>query len=144
MPHLYRVLATGSPEGSVPLSSEGLETLHTNAPAEFGGPGDRWSPEHLFVASIADCFILSFRAVARASRLEWQRLSCDVEGELDRVERTLRFTKVRLQPRLEIADEDKRDAALRCLDKAKRACLITNSLDCEVTLEPAVQIAAPA
>ncbi|WP_018717061.1 OsmC family protein [Arhodomonas aquaeolei] len=142
LPHHYRVRSAGEAEGTIAVTSDGLDTIRTAPPEEFGGPGGHWTPEHLFVASIADCFVLSFRAVARASRLEWLHLACDVDGELDRPDRALCFTRVTLRPRLEIADEGARDAALRCLEKAERACLITNSLDCEVSLDPSVEVRA--
>jgi hypothetical protein len=33
-------------------------------PREFDGRGNQWSPESLLAAALADCFVLSFRAVA--------------------------------------------------------------------------------
>ncbi len=100
LPHHYRVTATGEPAGTVNVASPGLDDLATAAPAEFGGPGDQWSPETLFAAAIADCFVLSFRAVARASRLTWRSLQCDVEAVLERVDGTTRFTRVNLAAEL--------------------------------------------
>mgnify|MGYP003339189807 CR=1 FL=1 len=47
----------------------------------------------LLCAAVADCFVLSFRAVARASKLDWTHLDCHVEGTLDRAEGTTRFTR---------------------------------------------------
>ena len=93
LPHHYRVAATARPEGSVDLASAGLEPISSAAPAEYGGPGDRWSPETLLVATVADCFVLSFRAIARASKLSWLSLNCDVEGTLARIEGTTKFTE---------------------------------------------------
>lgn len=142
LPHHYRARSAGGMEGNVTVVANDLEAIPTAPPEEFGGPRGYWTPEHLFVASVADCFVLSFRAVARASRLEWRHLACDVDAELDRRDRALCFTRVTLRPQLEIVDEGARDAALRCLGKAERACLITNSLDCEVTLEPRVEVQA--
>lgn len=66
-PHIYRIVADAELDRDVILSGDGLDPLPSAPPAEFGGPGDKWSPETLLVASVADCFILSFRAVARAS-----------------------------------------------------------------------------
>lgn len=84
LPHHYTTTATASAEGEIALETPGVTALATNAPAEFGGPGDRWSPETLFLGAIADCFVSSFRAVARASKLDWSRLECRVEGVLER------------------------------------------------------------
>ena len=91
-PHHYRVSASGGPDGDVGLDTEGLPTLASAAPVEFGGPGGRWSPESLLVAAVADCFVLSFRAIARASRLPWVSLQCSVEGTLERVDGVTKFT----------------------------------------------------
>ena len=85
-PHVYRVGATAEVAGSVQLTSPGLVTIPSAGPAEFDGPGDLWSPETLLTAALVDCFVLSFRAVARASRLEWLRLECAATGTLDRIE----------------------------------------------------------
>lgn len=138
-PHCYRVSAEAGVEGDVALSSPGLPGLASQGPTEFGGPGDRWSPETLLVGAVADCFVLSLRAVAQASSFGWTAIRCAAEGKLDRVERITRFTEVVLRVELTIptdADEAKAD---RVLDKAKSACLISNSLACPVTLEKQIR-----
>ena len=70
-PHHYRVIAEGSADGDVEMTANGLQSLRSAPPAEFGGPGDRWSPETFLVGAVADCFVLTFRGVARASKLAW-------------------------------------------------------------------------
>ena len=75
LPHRYNVSASAEAEGNIVLQAENLPQLVSAPPAQFGGPGDQWSPEDLLVASIADCFILTFRAVARASKLDWSEWS---------------------------------------------------------------------
>ena len=82
-PHRYTVTASAATGQNVELTSPGLQAIRSEPPAEFGGPGDLWSPETLLAAAVADCFVLSFRAIARASKLEWRSLSCDVEAVLD-------------------------------------------------------------
>ena len=59
--------ASAAPAGSVDVTSAGLPDLATAPPVEFEGPGDAWSPETLLCAALVDCFILTFRAVARAA-----------------------------------------------------------------------------
>jgi organic hydroperoxide reductase OsmC/OhrA len=66
-PHQYVVAAHGSALGEVELHADQLSPIRSASPAEFDGPGDRWSPETLLVAAVGDCLILTFRAVARAS-----------------------------------------------------------------------------
>jgi organic hydroperoxide reductase OsmC/OhrA len=141
-PHHYTVTAAGAVEGDVELTAERLPRLRSASPAEFGGPGDRWSPETLLVGAVADCFMLTFRAVARASKLPWISLNCDVTGTLDRVERVTQFTRVDLRARLTVPSGTGPDQARRALEKAERGCLISNSLKAEVHLEPEIEVAA--
>jgi len=142
-PHHYCVQAQGGTSGSVALRSAALPPIETDAPPEFGGPEGFWSPESLLVASVADCYVLSFRAVARASRLEWDSLSVEVEGVLDRVEGVTRFVRFTLRPRLAIAAPQRESLARTVLEKSKRACLVTNSLLAECVLEPRLEVTAP-
>lgn len=141
-PHHYRVVARGSAAGDVELRADGLSVLRTASPAEFDGPGDRWSPETLLVAAVGDCLILSFRAVARASGLAWTALDCDVTGTLDRIERTTRFVAFEIRAHLRVPSGTDPESARRALDKAERICLISNSLSAAVHLTPLIEVAA--
>lgn len=139
-PHHYAVTASADVATNVTLESHGLEPLESAGPAEFGGPGDRWSPETLLVAAVADCFVLSFRAIARASKVDWLSLRCDVVGDLDKVERSMQFTGFRLRVRLVVPPGIREGKAERLLEMAEKSCLITNSLKAESTLEAEVVV----
>ena len=143
-PHRYRVTAAGRVTGDVELSAERLATLRSAAPAEFDGPGDLWSPETFLVAALADCFILTFRAVAKASRLSWTSVSCDVTGTLDRIDRVTQFTAFHLTAHLVVPAGVDADAARQAMEKAERNCLISNSVKAAITLDATVEIAEPA
>ena len=142
LPHHYVVSAGAKVAGNVVLSSDGVADLESAPPAQFGGPGDQWSPESLLVAAVADCFILSFRAIARASRLEWDSLSCQVEGTLDRVERVTQFTGFAVTATLDVPADTDESKAQRLLEKAEQACLVTNSLKADSHLEATVRVGA--
>ncbi|MDJ0813512.1 MAG: OsmC family protein [Woeseiaceae bacterium] len=135
LPHHYAVKASAVADSNVLLESPGLESLTTAGPAEFGGPGDLWSPETLLVAAVADCFILSFRAIARASKMEWISLSCDAVGDLDKIDKVTQFTGFRLRVRLEVPEGLREGKAERLLEKAEKHCLITNSMKAGSTLD---------
>ena len=135
LPHHYQVSANAESDGNVALKADDLPQLISAPPAEFGGPGDQWSPEHLLVASVADCFILTFRAVARASKLEWSGIESSAVGTLDRVDRVTRFTSFTVSATLTVPAGTDTDKARRLLEKSEAACLITNSLSAETHLE---------
>ena len=140
-PHHYVVTASGVAEGNVTLASAGLSDLQSAAPAEFGGPGDQWSPETLLAAAVADCYVLSFRAIARASRFEWVSLSCEVDAVLDRVDKATQFTEYHETVHLQIPAGGDEKKAMRLLEMAERACLVTNSLKGSTHLDAKVSVA---
>lgn len=120
-----------------------LPELTLASPPEFDGPPNVWSPEHLFVASLATCFLTTFEAVARVSRLPLRDLDVVAKGELARGEdRRYRFTRVELTPKVVVADEHDLERALRLIPKAEHACLITRSVSCEVVVHAEVSIVA--
>ena len=140
-PHLYTVQASANPEGDVPVTSAGLPALTTAPPAEFDGPGDRWSPETLLVAAVADCFLLSFRGVARANKFAWQSLECAVEGTLNRVEGKTHFTQMLVRATLQVPAGTDQAKAVQLMERAEHVCLISNSLLAERRIEATVVVA---
>ena len=140
-PHQYRVEATAESGQPVLLNSQGLDTLTSLPPAQFDGPGDRWSPETLLVAALADCYILTFRAIARASQLDWLHLDCNTNGILDRVDNVTRFTRFDIEARLKVPAGTDEHKAARILHKAEAACLISSSLNAEKHLEISIETA---
>ena len=94
LPHIYSVTGSAAAAGQVILSTAGVADLASAAPSQFDGPGDQWSPESLLAAAFSSCFILTFRSVARASKLEWNRVECVVQATLGRVEGVTQFTRV--------------------------------------------------
>lgn len=128
LPHQYRVTASAQGDDNIILRGEDLPELVSAPPAEFDGPGDKWSPEELLAAALADSFILTFRAIANDSRFEWCELECAVEGVLDKVKRTLRFTEFTLVATLTVAAGSDQEQAEKLLRKAARNCLISKSL----------------
>ena len=140
-PHHYAVTGAAQPAGPVSLGSTGLPTLESVPPKEFDGPGDRWSPETLLTAAVADCFVLSFRAIATASKFTWSALECRTEGVLDRVAGQSRFTKFSTRARLTVPAGSDVERAKKLLEKAEQICLITNSLSAERQLETEVIVA---
>ena len=134
-PHHYTVHAVAEPTGDVPLSAAGLPPIASAPPPEFDGPGDRWSPETLLCAAVADCVVLSFRAVARASKLDWTSLEVRVEGKLDRVEGRSYFTAFVLHATLRVPAGTDQERAKKLMEKAEQVCLISNSLVAQRHLE---------
>jgi organic hydroperoxide reductase OsmC/OhrA len=139
--HDYRVeiTSTGVKRGRLAAAADGLPELEVASPPEFGGPDGVWSPEHLFVASLAACLMTTFRAIAELSGVVVLEYGDRASGRLIRAEDLLyRIDRVTLRPEIVIADPDQIDRARRLLDKAERACLISRSVDCQIELEGSI------
>ena len=139
LPHHYEVHLTGGSSGYAQLSAGGLPELRTAAPADYDGPGDAWSPEHLLLAAVQSCFLLTLRAIARASKIELKGLELDAVGTVDRQDGVTRFTEIVLRPKLTVAAGTDRDRALRVLEKSEKGCLVTASLSTPVRMEPEIR-----
>ena len=140
LPHRYVVTASAAGAENVVLCSDGIPDLETAGPPQFGGPGDVWSPETLLVGAVSDCFVLSFRAIARKAGLDWIALTATADGTLDKVDGCSRFTSLAVRARLTIPPGTSESKAAAIMQKAEKYCLITNSLKAESTLETSVRV----
>lgn len=133
-PHVYKVRSSGGPDGVLPVESDGLPTLETTAPPEFGGPEGYWSPETLLTGAVANCLILTFRALAAPRNFQWSKLDVSCTGEVNKTREGLKFTKFRLDAVLSIGADADESQARALLESAKKHCLVTASLNAETEL----------
>jgi organic hydroperoxide reductase OsmC/OhrA len=128
-----------SPELSSPEASLGCIEVAT--PPEFpkGIPGI-WSPEHLFTASVASCFMTTFLSVAENSKLQFGYFTCHSKGKLESVEGKMVMSEVQLFPEVGVFSDSERSKAQKVLEKAEHACLISNSIKSRVLLVPTVLV----
>jgi organic hydroperoxide reductase OsmC/OhrA len=143
-PHHYTVSASAADHGDVAVRSHDQPSLRSDSPPQFGGRGDRWSPETLLTAAVADCFVLTFRAIARASNLPWVSLRCDARGTLDRVDRVTRFTHFDLTVHLDVPDGVDHEHVRRLLNAADHTCLVARSLNATSHLDAQIATVRPA
>lgn len=139
LPHKYNVTANAESGSDYKVASEDLPEIKVAPPKIFGGPGNIWSPEEMFVATIANCFLMTFKAVSSLSKLEWISLECNAEGTLDRIDNKLQFTEVKLNAKLKLPQNGNNERATRLMHKAEQNCLVTNSIKTQVTLFPIVE-----
>lgn len=146
MPELHSTYSlsidwTDGKQGSA-HSPDDIPDLVIASPPQFGGPGGRWTPEHLFVGSAAACWMTTFLAVAELSRLEVAAVAVGAEGFLERGDdRKFSIARIRLQPRVAVRREEDREKALRLIQKAEDACLVARSMRTIVELAPEVSVA---
>jgi len=140
--HHYDIDIKWKKGGTGTMSSPVLsKKMDVATPPEFpGGIEGVWSPEHLFVASVAGCFMTTFLAIAEFSKLDYEDLDIKSSGVMAKKDGKWVMSEITLRPKLVITDESKTDKAIRIMQKAEAACLISRSINSRVILEPKVKI----
>ncbi len=141
--HVYDVSVQWTENRKGMLTSEVLEDgIEVATPPQFSGGIDGvWSPEHLFVAAINSCLMTTFLAIAENSKLAFSSFTSKANGKLALADGKYKMTEVVLMPVVTVSNEADQDRALRILQKAEAACLISNSVNSKITLEAKVQVA---
>jgi organic hydroperoxide reductase OsmC/OhrA len=108
------------------LSSPSLpQKIEVATPPEFPkGMEGIWTPEHLFVASVNSCLIISFESNA--------------VGNVAIIEGKHTITEIILKPKVIIPHTQKQDRAIHILEMSKRTCLISNAIKATILLEPEI------
>lgn len=127
------------------MTSEVLTTaIEVATPPEFPkGVEGVWSPEHLFVAAVNSCLMTTFLAIAENFKLDYAEFSSKALGKLEFVDGKYLMSEVILQPTIVISSEDHREKATKVIHKAEAACLISNSINSKIILEPTINVSAP-
>lgn len=141
--HKYETSVSGRGQNGVQIEAAGLPTLATAPPPEFGGPGGKWSPEHLFVSSANVCVMLNFVAMAKFSNLEVGGWRSTAKGTVEKVEgQGWVFTGIDIEAELEVPNPSEAERVHRLAEKAEKNCLISKSMKTPVRFE--VKMKAPA
>ncbi|MGN6440774.1 MAG: OsmC family protein [Arthrobacter sp.] len=120
----------------------GLPVLKGSADPTFHGDRERYNPEQLLLAALAQCHMLSYLHVAvkhgvvvtdyRDEATGLMRLNQDGSGQ---------FERVTLHPHVTVADAAKADLAASLHHEANQVCFIARSVNFPVEHQP-VTVAA--
>ncbi|MFI5153986.1 MAG: OsmC family protein [Chitinophagales bacterium] len=111
------------------------DTIRVALPPAFGGTGEEWSPEHLFLGSISSCFMTTYLVFADKLGIELTHFESHANGKVELVDGRYEFTSVTINAKLFIADESLREKAILALAKAKKYCLVSNSFKAGITYD---------
>lgn len=124
------------------VTADGPPVLLGSADPTFHGDRDRWNPEQLLLAALAQCHMLSYLHVCVDAGVV-------VTAYVDRATGSMRtegdgggrFTEVVLHPEIIVADETMVEAATKAHRRASELCFIANSVNFPVHHEPVVRAA---
>ena len=121
------------------IASGKLPAIAAGAPPEFKGREGLWAPEHLFVASLNSCYMLTLLAIAEFSKIAVVSLSSSAKGKLEKVAGgAYQVTEIVVKPRVVIASIRDLARMPRIFEKAKENCFVSNSIKSTIKIEPEV------
>ena len=121
------------------VSGGKLPAIAAGAPPEFKGRDGVWAPEHLLVASLNSCYMLTLLAIAEFSKIAIVSCSSSAKGKLEKVAGNgYQVTEIVVKPRIVIASVNDLQRMPRILEKAKENCFVSNSIKSAIKIEPEV------
>jgi organic hydroperoxide reductase OsmC/OhrA len=121
---------------------DGKPVIDGSAARVFHGDVDRWNPEELLIAALAQCHLLSYLYVAVANGIVVESYTDSAEGVLvTSPDGSGHFREVVLRPVVTISAGDPAVAARIHLD-ANRLCFIASSVNFPVRHEPTILTAS--
>jgi organic hydroperoxide reductase OsmC/OhrA len=123
------------------VSSPSLKSFSVSTPPEFGGPEGIWSPEHLFLSSITSCFMSTYLSFVDKMKIENTGFECSATGQVEVVDGKYKFTYIHIYPKAFVTNELDVEKARVAMEKTKKYCLISNSVNAQIVQHPEVAIA---
>ena len=123
------------------VSSPSLKSFSVSTPPEFGGPEGEWSPEHLFLSSITSCFMSTYLTFVNKMKIENTGFECTATGQVEIVDGKYKFTYIHIYPKAFVGNNADVERAQVAMEKTKKYCLISNSVNAEIVQHPEVAIA---
>ncbi|MDQ7994038.1 MAG: OsmC family protein, partial [Propionicimonas sp.] len=107
----------------------------------FRGVPDRWNPEQLFVASLAQCHLLTYLWLCVGAKVVVTGYLDEPSGVMqEEADGSGRFTSVTLRPRVRIAPGSDPRVALELHDRVADYCFIARSVSVPIHHEPVIEV----
>jgi len=121
-------------------AGDGRELAASADPA-FHGDKDRWNPEELLVAALAQCHMLSYLHMAVRAGVVVTAYTDEAQGTLLQEGLGGQFTEVLLRPQVTVAEAAMVDRARAAHADASEYCFIARSVNFPVRHEPVIRVA---
>lgn len=117
------------------VEPSGKPVILGSAGARYFGDDSRYNPEDLMLASLAECHLLTYLALATKAGLRLESLAIGITGELGKVEGKTRFVRAILTPVVRLAPGMDRAHAEALHRDAHEQCFMSNSVNFPIDIE---------
>lgn len=120
------------------VRAEAKHPIEASADRTFHGDADRWNPEELLLAALAECHMLSFLHVAVLHGVVVTGYTDHAEGVMVQEGEGGRFVSATLHPVVEVSSAVTDEEMERLHHEAAEKCFIANSMNFPVEHEPSL------
>lgn len=122
--------------------AEGKPTLAGSADPFFRGDTDRWNPEELLLAALAQCHMLSYFVQCAREGVVVTDYVDEPAGVMTETLGVGEFTSVQLRPVVTVAEEAMVERARELHEPAHETCFIARSVNFPVHHEARIEVGA--
>lgn len=117
------------------IEPSGKPVILGSAGARYFGDDSRYNPEDLMLASLAECHLLTYLALATKAGLRVESLAIGITGVLGNVAGKTRFVRAILTPAMTLAPGMDHAQAEALHRDAHEQCFMSNSVNFPIDIE---------
>jgi organic hydroperoxide reductase OsmC/OhrA len=121
------------------VEPDGKPPIPGSAGSHYFGDDARYNPEDLMLASLAECHLLTYLALAAKAGIRLSSLHIEISGTLGVVDGKMRFERATLVPVTGVVDAAQGEAALALHRDAHEQCFMSNSVNFPIVVEARIQ-----
>jgi organic hydroperoxide reductase OsmC/OhrA len=123
------------------IEPAGKPPIPGSAGARYFGDDARYNPEDLMLASLAECHLLTYLALAAKEGITVLELGAKISGVLGTLDGKVRLTSAKLEPRTRVQQAADVPRALELHQAAHEGCFMSNSVNFPISVQPNVEAA---
>jgi organic hydroperoxide reductase OsmC/OhrA len=117
------------------VEPSGKPVILGSAGARYFGDDTRYNPEDLMLASLAECHLLTYLALATKAGIRIESLAIGITGVLGNVDGKTRFVRAILTPQVTLAPGGDAARAEALHRDAHEQCFMSNSVNFPIGIE---------
>ncbi|MEM3387032.1 MAG: OsmC family protein [Nitrososphaerales archaeon] len=134
----YSVKADWDEQSGAEITSRGI-TIRVDLPPEFGGLGQRLTPDELFLGAISGCLMITFLHFRRINKLKLRLLQCTITSKRMQTEKGYRLQNVQATVRIRV-DKNQVELGKKCIELARDYCPLLADLRSPIHIDVQGQV----
>jgi peroxiredoxin-like protein len=136
-PHLFSAdVSWISDDRGIVHSPSIKQSVSVSTSPDFGGNGEEWNAETLFLSAVISCYMTTYLQFAKKIKFEHAGFECTATGQVDLVDGKYKFTYIHIYPKVYLTNEIDEAKAFLAMEKTRKYCLISNSINAEILYHP--------